>query len=110
MLFQVLLIQACQTSADEYNPDIDRQEPGFSITRRDTIALSATIRGQPAKRNTMIPIFADELRNTANKGEIYEVFLQTNYRFTMMNKPQIPIVHSTLTQKLYLKSDQWKTG
>lgn len=76
--------------------------------RRDVIALVGSVRGEPAKRNTMIPIFAEELQNPEHSGEIYEMFLRTNYQFNLMNKPQIPIVHSTLTQKLFLKSPLWK--
>ena len=62
--------------------------------------MSATVRGEVAKRNNMIPLFAEELRRRG--GDMYEAFLWTNYRFTMLSKPQVPIFHMTLTQKLLL--------
>ena len=62
--------------------------------------MSATVRGEAAKRNNMIPLFAEELRRRG--GDMYEAFLWTNYQFTMLSNPQVPIFHMTLTQKLLL--------
>ena len=66
--------------------------------------MVATVNGGDAYRNQMIPLFAQELKDSANKGDIYEIFLKTHYRLQKQVPDQIPEFRSTLTQKLSLRN------
>ena len=76
----------------------------FAIPSRDMITMVATVNGGVAYRNQMIPMFAEELRNSTHHGDIYEIFLRTHYRFQTRHLNQIPLFCSTLTQMLSLRN------
>ena len=82
---------------------------GYTIESRDMITMTATVNGDVAYRNQMIPLFASELQNSSNDGDIYEIFLRTHGRLREKLKGtvaenQIPEFRSTLTQKLCLRN------
>lgn len=75
----------------------------YSLQWNDFLTMVATVRGGFAYRNKMIPIFADELKNSVN-GDIYEVFLKTRSSLQKEVPDQIPEFRSTLTKKLSLRN------
>ena len=66
--------------------------------------MAVTVNAGTAYRNQMIPMFAEELRNSEHRGDIYEIFLRTHYRFRNCYLNHVPEFCYTLTQKLSLKS------
>ena len=66
--------------------------------------MAVTVNAGTAYRNQMIPMFAEELRNSEHRGDIYEIFLRTHYRFRNCYLNHVPEFCSTLTQKLSLKN------
>ena len=48
--------------------------------------------------------FAQELKDSANNGDIYEIFLKTHYRLQKVVPDQVPKFRSALTQKLSLRN------
>ena len=66
--------------------------------------MVASVNGGMAFRNQMIPMFAQELKDSANNGDIYEIFLKTHYRLQKVVPDQVPEFRSTLTQKLSLRN------
>ena len=92
---------ASQLRSSQFTPSALQN---FAIPSRDVITMVATVNGGVAYRNQMIPMFAEELRNSKHEGDIYEIFLRTHYRFAMRYLNQIPEFCSTLTQKLSLKN------
>lgn len=85
---------------EEDKPDIDFKE-------RDVCLIMATVSGDYAYGNLMIPILARELRSS-NDGDIYEAFLKTHAKMrdrlnATPGRDQIPKYHSTLEHKLCLQ-------
>lgn len=71
--------------------------------------MMSTVSGSVAYRNLMIPMFAEELRDSTNNGDIYEIFLNTHEKLNNKLKgtteeDQIPEYRSTLTKKLSLRN------
>ena len=66
--------------------------------------MFASVSGGVAYRNFMIPMFAEELRQSSEmEGDIYEVFLRTHNRLKkVVPADQIPEIRSTLSLKLCL--------
>lgn len=85
----------------------DTMPQHFKIQSRDVITMMATVDGEVAYRNFMIPMFAEELRSSANNGDIYEIFLKTHEKLVdrlPADARQIPEFRSTLTKKLCLRN------
>ena len=85
------------------------QKAGYTIEHRDVITMMSTVSGGVAYRQQMIPMFAEELRDSANNGDIYEIFLKTHEKLRNKLKgtageDQIPDYRSTLTKKLSLRN------
>ena len=79
----------------------------FKIQSRDVITMMATVDGDVAYRNYMIPMFAEELRDSSNNGDIYEIFVKTHEKLIKKlptGARQIPEFRSTLTKKLCLRN------
>ena len=71
----------------------------FKIQSRDVITMMATVDGDVAYRNYMIPMFAEELRDPSNNGDIYEIFVKTNEKLEQKlptEARQIPEFRSSL--------------
>lgn len=66
--------------------------------------MVAAVSGTEAYQNQMIPMFAQELKDPANKGDIYEIFLKTHHRLRTQVPDQIPEFRSTLSLKLSLRN------
>ena len=75
----------------------------YNIQWKDFITMMATVKGGVAYREQMIPVFAEELKNS-EKGDIYEIFVKTHQRLHKLIPDQIPEFRSTLTQKLSLRN------
>ena len=85
------------------------ERAGYTIEHRDVITMMSTVSGGVAFRQQMIPMFAEELRDSANNGDIYEIFLKTHEKLRNKLKgtageDQIPEYRSTLTKKLSLRN------
>ena len=79
----------------------------FKIQSRDVITMMATVDGDVAYRNYMIPMFAEELRDSSNNGDIYEIFVKTHEKLIKKlpaEARQIPEFRSTLRKKLCLRN------
>lgn len=74
----------------------------YNIQHRDVVTMVATISGEVAYRNMMIPMFAEHLKNS--KGDIYQTFLRTHNQLKIEIPEQIPEFRSTLTHRLSLKN------
>ena len=92
--------QTTQSSQPRHISTIEAQD--YSIQWDDFITLVATVKGGVAYRNQMIPVFAEELKNS-EYGDIYEVFLKTRRRLRELIPHQIPELRSTLSKKLSLR-------
>ena len=92
--------QTTQSSQLQHISTIQAQD--YSIQWNDFITLVATVKGGVAYRNQMIPVFAEELKNSEH-GDIYEVFLKTRRRLGELIPHQIPELRSTLSKKLSLR-------
>ena len=84
------------------------ERAGYTIEHRDVITMMSTVSGGVAYRQQMIPMFAEELRDSANNDDIYEIFLKTHEKLRIKLKGtagegQIPEYRSTLTKKLSLR-------
>ena len=79
----------------------------FEIQSRDVITMMASVDGDVAYRNYMIPMFAEELRDSSNNGDIYEIFVKTHEKLIKKlptEARQIPEFRSTLRKKLCLRN------
>lgn len=90
-------------------PPAQPQRSGYTLENRDMIAMTASVSSDVAYRNQMIPLFASELRDSSENGDIYEIFLKSHGRLRdklkgTMAENQIPEFRSTLTQKLCLRN------
>ena len=85
-------------------PRRDPQTSHFTLQHRDVLTMFASVSGGVAYRNFMIPMFAEELRQSSDReGDIYEVFLRTHNRLKKeVPAEQILEIRSTLSQKLCL--------
>ena len=92
--------QTTQSSQLQHISTIQAQD--YSIQWNDFITLVATVKGGVAYRNQMIPVFAEELKNSEH-GDIYEIFLKTRRRLGELIPHQIPELRSTLSKKLSLR-------
>ena len=85
------------------------ERAGYTIEHRDVITMMSTVIGGVAYRQQMIPMVAQELRNSVNNGDIYDIFLKTHEKLRNKLKgtsgeDQIPEYRSTLTKKLSLRN------
>ena len=90
--------QTTQSSQLQHISTIEAQD--YSI--HYFITLVATVKGGLAYRNQMIPVFAEELKNSEH-GDIYEVFLKTRRRLGELIPHQILELRSTLSKRLCLR-------
>ena len=61
----------------------------FEIKHPDTMVLMATVSGSRARRNNIIPLFAEHLKNSSTDEDLYEVFLKTNRDIEMQESTQV---------------------
>lgn len=75
----------------------------ISIAGRDVAVLRANINGGCAMSEIMICVFADQLQNPNNHGDIEEVFRKTHAQMELEYPQQVPEIRSTLKHKLSLE-------
>ena len=85
------------------------ERAGYTIEHRDVITMMSTVSGGVAYRQQMIPMFAGELKNSANNDDIHEIFLKTHEKLRNKLKGtagegQILEYRSSLTHKLSLRN------
>ena len=85
-------------------PELSNRMLHYDIKWRDFITMVAAVNGTEAYQNQMIPMFAQELKDPTNKGDIYEIFLKTHHRLKTQVPGQIPEFRSTLSLKLSLRN------
>ena len=79
------------------------ERAGYTIEHRDVITMMSTVSGGVAYRQQMIPMFAEELRDSANNGDIYEIFLKTHEKLRNKLKVQLVRVRFLNTDQLLLR-------
>ena len=85
------------------------ERAGYTIEHRDVIIVMSTVSGGVAYRQQMIPMFAEELKNSANNDNVHEIFLKTHEKLRNKLKGtagegQILEYRSSLTHKLSLRN------
>lgn len=75
----------------------------FDLKHADFMVLMATVNGGVAQRNSMIPMFAERLSQSADDDDLYEVFLRTNTDIQQAVPRQVSEFRSTFNKKLSLR-------
>ena len=76
---------------------------GYKIQGPDISILAATINSQIAFRNLMIPLLAENIRNSWLDTDLYVIFRQTSDMVRTEEPQQVPEHRSTLRYKLCQK-------
>ena len=110
----VELLEACEVRVEDPLASrsgglVKAQNQGVSISRRDFLLYMATVRGEKALRNRMVPCLIDSLRNLQPTDDIIKACKEANNKIWKLVKAgsfdQIPEYDCTLTRDFFIGQD-----
>lgn len=107
-IIQVIIIQSCRGRVQTIKRThhalsaISGDKTLISLTRPNTVLLSATVPGGKAYRGAFTGALSDQIRHADGKADILKMFQQANKQLQKEHPMQTPVLWSTLSKYLVL--------